>query len=122
MDRINIFNVIKKQLIQMMCDLKEFESVTSKNKVYIEIVLNLIDNFENESFLDLAKDLNEFLVKEINEENYKEILIDLIKEIKFIKIKDNLSFLSDLKQNETTILITHLKVLFAYILKFNNEK
>lgn len=115
------FKIIKKQFIEMMTDVKDFEAVTIKNKIYIDLILNIIDNTENDTFIFLFKNITDYLNEEINEKNFKEIIFKLVKEIKFIEIKDKLSFLSDLKKDETSILVKHLKILFAYILKMKNE-
>lgn len=115
------FKIIKKQFIEMMTDIKDFEAVTIKNKIYIDLILNIIDNTENDTFIFLFKNITDYLNEEINEKNFKEIIFKLVKEIKFIEIKDKLSFLSDLKKDETSILVKHLKILFAYILKMKNE-
>jgi len=117
----NKFDSIKKLFIDMLIDIKEFETVSTKNKVYIDIILNIIDTFDNETFFNTINNITDCIKDGINENNYKDVIINCVQNIEIIHLNDHLSFLSNLKPEEIIILVQHLKILFAYIVKIKTD-
>jgi len=116
------FKMIKKQFIEMMIDIKDFNDIKQQNKLFIDLILKYIENFDDKIFFETIKKATEYFKEDIDEKNVKDVIINFVNELEKFNIKNEFKFLNNLKQDEMLILIKHIRILISYILKIKNEK
>lgn len=105
----------------MMIDIKDFNDIKQQNKLFIDLILKYIENFDDKIFFETIKKATEYFKEDVNEKNVKDVIINFVNELEKFNIKNEFKFLNNLKQDEMSILIKHIRILISYILKIENN-
>lgn len=107
---------LKNQILDMLNDINNF-NLNYKYKPFLKIFTCLINNTSSDDINKILK--NKQLDKNnININNFKEIISSLFNEINLNNVNEYITiFLDDLKEDEKNKIISHLKVIKAYLNK-----